>query len=112
MVRSNKIPTEQEAKLRYNAQRLAYSTIVQEYHTIFEEGYEYSYMTNGLTHILLRVPQDEPTTLYYFFCDPHSEVDLAGDITSQLSKTSIARVLCFCLMAFRSPTRGQEWRNR
>jgi hypothetical protein len=30
---------------------------------------------------------------------------------SQLLKTSVARTLCLCLMAFRSPTRGQEWRN-
>ncbi|KAJ6096609.1 hypothetical protein N7486_007355 [Penicillium sp. IBT 16267x] len=112
MVRSNKIPTDEHAKLRYNAERLACSAVVQEYHVMFEEGCEYSYVTNGLTRVLLRVPQDEPTTLYYFFCDPHSEVDPAGDITSQLSKTSVARVLCLCLMAFRSPSRGQEWRNR
>ncbi|KAJ5557939.1 hypothetical protein N7513_003525 [Penicillium frequentans] len=112
MVRSNKIPTDEHAKLRYNAERLACSAVVQEYHAMFEEGCEYSYVTNGLTRILLRVPQDEPSTLYYFFCDPHSEVDPAGDTTSQLSKTSVARVLCLCLMAFRSPSRGQEWRNR
>ncbi|KAJ5267404.1 hypothetical protein N7478_010212 [Penicillium angulare] len=112
MVRSNKIPTEQDAKLRYNAERLACSAAVQEYHAMFEEGCEYSYVTNGLVRILLRVPHDEPTTLYYFFCDPHSEVDPAGEMTSELSKTSVARILCLCLMAFRSPTRGQEWRNR
>ncbi|KAJ6021258.1 hypothetical protein N7540_006762 [Penicillium herquei] len=112
MVRSNKIPTDQDAKLRYNAERLACSAVVQEYHAMFEEGCEYSYVTNGLTRILLRVPQNEPTTLYYFFCDPHSEVDPSGDKSSQLLKTSVARVLCLCLMAFRSPFRGQEWRNR
>ncbi|KAJ5713147.1 uncharacterized protein N7483_010328 [Penicillium malachiteum] len=91
IVRSNKIPTDQDAKLRYNAERLAYSAVVQEYHTMFEEGYKYSYVTNGLTHILLCVPQNEPTTLYYFFYNPHSEVDPAGDKISQLLKTSIAR---------------------
>ncbi|KAJ5161021.1 hypothetical protein N7492_006413 [Penicillium capsulatum] len=112
MVRSNKIPTDQDAKIRYNATRLSCSAVVQQYHAMFEEGCEYSYVTNGLNRILLRVPQDEPTTLYYFFCDPHSEVDPAGDITSQLSMTSVARVLCLCLLAFRSPARGQEWRNR
>ena len=112
MVRSNKIPTDQDAKLRYNAERLVCSAIVQEYHVMIQEGLEYSYLTNGIARVLLRVPQDEPTTLYYFFCDPHSEVDTAADKFSQLSKTSVARVLCLCLMAFRSPARGQEWRNR
>ena len=112
MVRSNKIPTDQDVELRYNAERLVCSAIVQEYHVMIQEGLEYSYLTNGLARVLLRVPQDEPTTLYYFFCDPHSEVDPTGDIISQLSKTSVARVLCLCLMAFSAPVRGQEWRNR
>lgn len=112
MVRSNKIPTDQDAKLRYNAERLVCSAIVQEYHVMIQEGLEYSYLTNGIARVLLRVPQDEPTTLYYFFCDPHSEVNIAADTFSQLSRTSVARVLCLCLMAFRSPARGQEWRNR
>ncbi|KAJ5143699.1 uncharacterized protein N7515_002486 [Penicillium bovifimosum] len=112
MVRSNKIPTDQDAKLRYNAERLVCSAIVQEYHVMIQEGLEYSYLTTGIIRVLLRVPRGEPTTLYYFFCDPHNEVDPAGDTTRQLSKTSVARVLCLCLMAFRSPTRGQEWRNR
>lgn len=112
MVRSNKIPTDQDAKLRYNAERLVCSAIVQEYHVMIQEGLEYSYLTNGIARVLLRVPQEEPTTLYYFFCDPHSEVNTAADTFPQLSKTSVARVLCLCLMAFRSPARGQEWRNR
>lgn len=112
MVRSNKIPTDQDAKLRYNAERLVCSAIVQEYHVMIQEGLEYSYLTNGIAGVLLRVPQDEPTTLYYFFCDPHSEVNIAADTFSQLSRTSVARVLCLCLMAFRSSARGQEWRNR
>ncbi|KAJ5343370.1 uncharacterized protein N7506_003194 [Penicillium brevicompactum] len=112
MVRSNKIPTDQDAKLRYNAERLVCSAIVQEYHVMIQEGLEYSYLTNGIARVLLRVPRDDPTTLYYFFCDPHNEVDIAGDIDHQLSRTSVARILCLCLMAFRSPVRGQEWRNR
>ncbi|KAJ5993340.1 hypothetical protein N7451_009064 [Penicillium sp. IBT 35674x] len=112
LVRSNKIPTDQEAKLRYNAERLVCSAIVQEYHVMIQEGLEYSYVTNGIARVLLRVPRDKPSTLYYFFCDPNSEVDLEGDFISNLSKTSVARVLCLCLMAFHSPVRGQEWRNR
>ena len=34
MVKSNKIPTSQEARLKYNAERLACSAIVQEYHVM------------------------------------------------------------------------------
>lgn len=42
IVRSNKIPTGQEAKLRYNAEWLVCSAIVQEYHVMIQEGLEYS----------------------------------------------------------------------
>ncbi|CAG8293549.1 unnamed protein product, partial [Penicillium salamii] len=112
MVRSNKISTDQEKKSKHNAERLVCSAIVQEYHVMIQEGLQYSYLTNGLSRVLLRVPHDQPSTLYYFFCDPHNEVTPESDITSQLWKSSVARVLCLCLMAFRSPNRGQEWRNR
>ncbi|KAK1144120.1 hypothetical protein N8T08_005782 [Aspergillus melleus] len=112
MVRSTEIPTDQEARLKYNAERLAYSAIVQEYHVMIQEGLEYSYVTNGITRVLLRVPRDKPSTLYYFCCDPNSEVDLDRASISELSKTSIAQVICLCLMAFRSSPREQEWRNR
>ncbi|KAI2765710.1 hypothetical protein DTO013E5_9140 [Penicillium roqueforti] len=79
---------------------------------MIQEGLEYLYLTNRLTRVLLRVPRDQPSTLYYFICDPHSEVTPESDITAQLGKSSVARVLCLYLMAFRSPIRWQEWRNR
>ena len=111
VVKSNKIPTSQEARLKYNAERLACSAIVQEYHVIIQEGLEYSYVTNGIARVLLRVPRDDPSTLYYFFCDPNSELDPEADNTSQLFRTSVARTLCLCLLAFRSPMHSQEWRE-
>ncbi|KAJ5788385.1 hypothetical protein N7457_003375 [Penicillium paradoxum] len=111
MVKSNKIPTNKEAKLRYNAERLVCSALVQEYHVMIQEGLEYSYVTNGIARVLLRVPYDDPSTLYYFLCDPNSEIDGDAEDSFQQTKTSVARILCLCLMAFRSPTRGQEWRN-
>ncbi|KAJ5335850.1 uncharacterized protein N7506_005786 [Penicillium brevicompactum] len=105
MVRSNKITTDHAEKLKYNAERLVCSAIVQEYHVMIQEGLEYSYVTNGVARVLLRVPYNDPSTLYYFLCDPNSEQ------SPQEPTTSIARVLCLCLMAFRSPVRDQEWRN-
>ncbi|KAG0152947.1 hypothetical protein PDIDSM_1906 [Penicillium digitatum] len=78
---------------------------LRQYHVMIQEGLEYSYVTNGVARVLLRVPYDDPSTLYYFFCDPNSEQ------SPQEPKTSIARVLCLYLMAFHSPVRDQEWRN-
>ncbi|KXG51632.1 uncharacterized protein PGRI_090250 [Penicillium griseofulvum] len=112
MVRSNKIPTDKEEKLKYDAERLVCSAIVQEYHVMIQEGFEYSYVTTGIARVLLRVPLDDPSTLYYHFCDPNSEVDPEDENGFQEPKTSVARVLCLCLMAFRSSIRDHEWRYR
>ncbi|CAI7580082.1 unnamed protein product [Penicillium viridicatum] len=76
------------------------------------EGLEYSYVTTGIAHVLLRIPHDNPSTPYYHFCDPNSEVDPEAENGFQEPKTSIARVLCLCLMAFRSSIRDHEWRSR
>ncbi|CAG8899420.1 unnamed protein product [Penicillium egyptiacum] len=97
MVKSNKIPTNKEAKLRYNTERLVCSAIVQEYHVMIQEGLEYSYVTNGIARVLLRVPHDDPSTLYYFLYDPNSEVDAEVEDSFQQPKTSVARTLCPCL---------------
>ncbi|CAG8106649.1 unnamed protein product [Penicillium salamii] len=111
MVKSNKIPTDQEAKLKYNAEQLVCSALAQEYHVMIQEGLEYSYVTNGIARVLLRVPHDDPSTLYYFLCDPNNEMNAGVEDDFQQLNTSVARTLCLCLMAFRSVARGQEWRN-
>ncbi|KAJ9485119.1 hypothetical protein VN97_g8228 [Penicillium thymicola] len=108
----NKFPTEKAAKLRHNAERLVCSAIVQEYHVMIQLGLEYSYLTTGIVRVLLRVPRDKPSTLYYYFCDPNLEVDMEAENGFQEPKTSIARVLCLCLMAFGSSVRDNEWRDR
>ncbi|KAG5204527.1 Lipopolysaccharide kinase [Trichophyton interdigitale] len=106
VVQLDTIPTEENAKLLYNAEQMTASTLVQEFHVMINEGLEFSYITNGLAYVLLRVYDNDPTTLYYYFCNPNKEVD-----SDALSRTAIARVLCLCLMSCRSPVRNQDWRN-
>ncbi|PYH89798.1 hypothetical protein BO71DRAFT_434460 [Aspergillus ellipticus CBS 707.79] len=111
MVWSNKVPRDGAESSVYNSQRLVCSAIVQEYHVMIQEGLEFSYLTTGLALILLWVPYDKPSTLRYYFCEPNQEVDNSdGDLPHP--NTSIARVLCLCLMSFRSRLRNQEWRNK
>ncbi|KAF5017081.1 hypothetical protein F66182_11041 [Fusarium sp. NRRL 66182] len=66
VVNRNEIPVEKNAKLIYNAEQLANSVVAQEYHVMIQEGLEYSYITNGLALVLLRVPYHDPSTLYYY----------------------------------------------
>lgn len=78
---------------------------------MIQEGLEYSYLTNGLAVVLLRVPYNDPTTLYYHLCKPNMEVNPENDQSLRQPATSIARVLCLCLMSFSSSLRDQNWRN-
>uniref|UniRef100_A0A093XUJ6 Reticulocyte-binding protein 2 like a n=1 Tax=Talaromyces marneffei PM1 TaxID=1077442 RepID=A0A093XUJ6_TALMA len=74
VVNRNEIPVEKNAKLIYNAEQLANSVLAQEYHVMIQEGLEYSYITNGLALVLLRVPYHDPSTLYYYPCEPNREI--------------------------------------
>ncbi|KAF3398939.1 hypothetical protein DPV78_006392 [Talaromyces pinophilus] len=111
VVNRNEIPVEKNAKLIYNAEQLANSVLAQEYHVMIQEGLEYSYITNGLALVLLRVPYDDPSTLYYFPCEPNKEVNVDDSASFQQPTTTIGRVLCLCLMSFQSQIRDQTWRN-
>ncbi|EHA26120.1 hypothetical protein ASPNIDRAFT_120396, partial [Aspergillus niger ATCC 1015] len=112
VVRPDSVPTEGSEKLRYNTAWLTGSAVVQEYHIMLQEGLEYSYLTNRFTLVLLRVPYDNPGTLYYHLCEPNMEVNPDDKLDSlQQPLTAVARVLYLCLMSFRSQYRDQEWRN-
>ncbi|KAL4749043.1 hypothetical protein BDW72DRAFT_205080 [Aspergillus terricola var. indicus] len=113
IVKSKTVPAEGPEKLRYNAARLTGSAVVKEYHVMIEEGLEYSYLTNGLALVLLRVDYDEPGTLYYHLCEPNMEINRENNFNYLLQPlTAISRILCLCLMSFRSQYRDQEWRNK
>ncbi|EDN11139.1 conserved hypothetical protein [Histoplasma mississippiense (nom. inval.)] len=64
IVQSDTIPKSDELnkdeKLRYNAEQLTCSVLVQEYHVMIQAGLEYSYITNGFAIVLLRVPYNDP----------------------------------------------------
>ncbi|KAJ6101887.1 hypothetical protein N7486_004314 [Penicillium sp. IBT 16267x] len=111
MVKCNTVPTDHVEKLRYNAERLVDSAMVQAYDVMIEEGRADAILTNGLARVLLHVPYDDPATLLYQFCEPNAEIDEEDLQNLRQPTTSIARVLCHCLRSFRSPTRDQEWRN-
>ncbi|KZF24821.1 hypothetical protein L228DRAFT_243546 [Xylona heveae TC161] len=111
VVQRDTIPTDEAGKLKYNAELLASSVLAQEYHVMIQEGLEYSYVTNGFALVLLRVPYDDPSTLYYYHCEPNLDLDPEDDRVFRQPKSAIARVLCLCLMSFRSRSRGQAWRN-
>ncbi|KAF4467278.1 kinase-like domain [Fusarium albosuccineum] len=112
LVQNDTIPTDPTEKLQYNAERLTNSAVVQVYDVMIKEGCAYSTLTNGLARVLLHVPHDDPATLYYHLCEPNREIDGEDEQSMQQQpRSSVARVLCLCLMSFRFPLRDQGWRN-
>ncbi|ODH49401.1 hypothetical protein GX48_04486 [Paracoccidioides brasiliensis] len=111
VVQRNTIPTGKDEKLRYNAEQLTGSALVQEYHVMIQHGLEYSYITNGLVIILLHVPYDNPSSLYYYLCEPNMDVISEDPEVFHPSKTAVSRILCLCLMSFLSNIRDHKWRN-
>lgn len=100
------IPTEPAELLKYNAELLTCSAVVQEFHVMIQERLEYSYVTNGLALVLLRVSHDEPGTLYYCLCEPNMDIDETDYQIFMRPMTAISRVLCLCLMGFNSSPRS------
>ena len=107
VVKARDVPTTEEEK----SERIAGAVIAQEFDVMIQEGLEYSYVTNGLALVLLRVPLEDPGTLYYHLCEPNLEVNPEDDQRFLQPTTAIARVLCLCLMSFCSRLRDQQWRN-
>lgn len=102
------IPTELEARLQDNADRLIAAIATQTFHYMIENGLEYSYITTGETFVFLRIKEDDPTTLYYHLAVPGDEIN-TPELDFPLSHTAIGQVISFCLMAFRSEQRNQRW---
>ena len=107
VVKARGVPTTEEEK----SERITGAVIAQEFDVMIQEGLEYSYVTNGFVLVLLRVPFEDPGTLYYHLCEPDLEVNPEDDQSFLQPTTAIARVLCLCLMSFRSRLRDQQWRN-
>ncbi|KAB8227255.1 uncharacterized protein BDW43DRAFT_317001 [Aspergillus alliaceus] len=108
IVQPDSVPTEEPTKLKYNAARLTGSAVTQEYHVMIQEGLKFSYLTNGFALVLLHVPYDEPSTLYYHLCEPNMEIDPDDNCSFEQPLTAIARVLCLCLMSFSARFRDQN----
>ncbi|GKZ27596.1 hypothetical protein AbraCBS73388_005018, partial [Aspergillus brasiliensis] len=112
IVASKKIPTGRQKKLEYDAAVLTGSAVVQEYHVMIMNGLEYSYVCTAQALIMLRVPHDDPGTLHYCVFVPNEGTSTQDDRKFTEPLTSVARVLCLCLMSGRSKPRDRKWRER
>ncbi|KAL1977395.1 hypothetical protein VTN31DRAFT_254 [Thermomyces dupontii] len=110
VVTKDTIPADKDGKTKSTAETRTGAILAEAYNVMIEEGVEFSYISSGFAYVFLHVPKNEFWKLYYFICEPNVDVHQKSD-EIEIEKTSIARVLCFCLMCCRSTVRDQMWRN-
>lgn len=112
VVRQYKIPTDPKMKQQYDADRRVASVVTQTFHYMILCGLEYSYISIGKAFAFLWIKEkDDPTTVYYHLVVPNQELTTTGDPKTNAFHTAVGQVLCFCLLAFGSERREQDWRN-
>ncbi|KAL9122915.1 MAG: hypothetical protein Q9187_000527 [Circinaria calcarea] len=104
------IPNELEARLQYNADKLAAAVVTQTFHYMVENGLEFSYITTGEAFVFLHVQKEDPTTLYYHLAVPGDEVSNEEPEFS-IPQIAISQVMSLCLIAFQSEQRNHRWRR-
>ncbi|KAG5794639.1 hypothetical protein H9Q69_006310 [Fusarium xylarioides] len=82
--------------------------LIQTYDYMIKLGLEYSYLTAGKSFLVLWVKVNDPKTLYYHLIVPDMEAEDEGGELQQ-SRTAVAQIASFCLLALRSTTRSQSW---
>ncbi|CAI7673775.1 unnamed protein product [Penicillium palitans] len=98
-------------------QRVVAAVIAQAFSYMIKGGMEYGYVCTGEAFIFLRVPHEDPSTVYYYLSIPREDV---GDTTGWtgnpsddniLHLTALGQVLAFTLRALQTPPRGIQWQN-
>lgn len=109
VVKAKIVARTEAERIAHNATRLVGAALVQVYNKMISYGFEYGYIATGQGLILLQVPQDNPSTLLYHFCEPNQEATPGNPKQYLRPVTAIARVLCLCMMSCASPRRSPDW---
>ncbi|KAL8723970.1 MAG: hypothetical protein Q9166_008200 [cf. Caloplaca sp. 2 TL-2023] len=94
-----------------SAEALVAAAATQTYSYMLEGGLEYSCIITGEAIVFLQIEHSEPGTLYYHLAIPSQEVNVDTGEAPDYSKSAIAQMLTFSLLAFESVPRDQVWRD-
>ncbi|KAK9371496.1 uncharacterized protein V1513DRAFT_455583 [Lipomyces chichibuensis] len=106
------IPTDQDEKFRYDAERLTGAAVAQVYNGMIHDGLAHACLTNGYCKVFFHVSEGHPEILYYFLSEPKEDVRNANDKNwFQQPITAVGRMLSFTLMSIGCMPRSQTWRT-
>ena len=106
------IPTDQEERLNYNADRLVAAAVTQTFSQMIENGLAYSCISTGEARVFLHIREDDPTTVYYHQAEPNQEAEPQDEHGFRFPRSTLSQMLSFCLMAMQSFQRDQTWRSQ
>ncbi|KAJ5584704.1 uncharacterized protein N7459_004504 [Penicillium hispanicum] len=91
------------------------AVITQTFSYMIHGGLEYGFVCTGEAYIFLRVPDNDPSTIYYYLSVPEEDVGPTTGWTddpnsdNRLHLTALGQVLAFTLLALRVPVRDMAW---
>ncbi|KAL8689398.1 MAG: hypothetical protein Q9218_004920, partial [Villophora microphyllina] len=94
-----------------NAERLVAAAATQTYSYMLAAGLEYSCIFTGEAIVFLHIKENHPDILYYHLAIPSEDVmpDIAP--APDYSKSAIAQLAIFAVLASQSKQRSQDWRD-
>jgi hypothetical protein len=106
--RGTKSSTDNDQARQDRSDNMLAMVLIQTFDYMIRLGLEYSYLTAGNLFIFLHIKADDRRTLYYHLADPDTQAeDQDGEL--KLSKTAVAQVAGFSLLALRSNRHPAKW---
>ncbi|KAL9596728.1 MAG: hypothetical protein Q9219_005603 [cf. Caloplaca sp. 3 TL-2023] len=93
------------------ARYLLAASTCQTYNYMIGSGCPYGCIVTGEAVLFLKVDEAHPTDLHYFLAEPRLDVTNANQ-EIDISKTMVAQLLSFCLMALPPQKFNEEWIRR
>ncbi|KAF2245095.1 hypothetical protein BU26DRAFT_533212 [Trematosphaeria pertusa] len=96
--------------------RLVAATITQVFSYMIRSGLEFGCVCIGEATIFLRVPEEDPSTVYFYLSVPKGDVGDStgwttdGDQDNRLHLTAVGQMLAFTLQSLRKVQRPNDWR--
>lgn len=98
-------------------QRLVAAVITQAFSYMVTSGLETGSICTGEAFIFLRIPEDDPSQVYYSLAVPHGDVGRDTGWTAELDQanrlhlTAVGQMLAFTLRAIQLSPRSSRWRR-
>lgn len=107
------IPYDPKEKDLHRSRFLCCAAITQTFDYMIRGGLEYSCLTNGRVKVMLRIREEDPTTLYYCVLEPSKDAEPSpsDNYGFRYPYSAVGYQLGLTLLSLQSDQRSQAWRS-